>query len=80
MRMRQSLAEWEAAFHEEIVEEQSRRERLRQEAVARSRARRQERVHKQGTLRFVGLVTAILATSILVTVVMFEALARLIGS
>jgi anti-sigma-K factor RskA len=79
MRMRQSLAQYEAAFREEAVQSVVRRERLRKRAVHRSRKRRQERVHKLGTLRFVGLCVAIVATAVLVTIAMFEALAWLTG-
>lgn len=79
MRMRQSLAEFEDAFHEEAVEERERRVSLRRETAVRSRTRRVERVHKHGSLRFAGLVLAILATSVMVTWVMFQTLALLIG-
>ena len=80
MRMRQSLAQWEERFHEQAAAELDRRERLRREAVKRSRVRRAEKVEKHGRLRFIGLVLAILATSVMVTFVMFETLARLMGS
>jgi anti-sigma-K factor RskA len=79
MRMRRSLAQFEAAFHEETADEQARRERLRMEAAQRSRARRVERVQRTGKLRSVGLVFSILATSVIVTIVMFQTLALLIG-
>jgi hypothetical protein len=79
MRMRQSLAQFEEAFLEEAEASVVRRERLRRQAAQRSRTRRYERIQKQGTLRFVGLAVAILATSLLVTVAMFEALALLVG-
>ena len=79
MRMRQSLAQYEAAFREEAAESVQRREELRRKAVTRSRVRRVERVHKAGTLRFIGLCLAILATTMIVTVAMFQALALLAG-
>ena len=41
--------------------------------------RRAERVQKHGTLRFFALVTAIILTAVVVTVVMFETLARVVG-
>jgi hypothetical protein len=75
MRMRQSFAQFEAAFREETVEDRQRRERLRREAILRSRVRRAERTAKAGTLRFIGLVAAIIATTVIVTVVMFQMLA-----
>ena len=79
MRMRQSLAQFEVEFREEAEASVERRERLRREAVHRSRTRRKERVHKQGTVRFVLLCAAILATAIGVTIAMFETLALLVG-
>jgi anti-sigma-K factor RskA len=79
MRMRQSLAQFEEAFREEAAESVVRRERLRRQAAVRSRERRLQRVEKQGTLRFVGLALAIIATAVLVTIAMFETLALLVG-
>ena len=65
----------EAAFHEETAEERDRHERLRREAIRRSRVRRQQRVARHSTARFIGLVLAIIGTTVLVTVVMFQMLA-----
>jgi anti-sigma-K factor RskA len=79
MRMRQSLAQFEAAFREEAAESVVRRERLRSRAAQRSRQRRHERVQKAGTFRFALLCLAIVATAVLVTIGMFEALAALAG-
>ena len=79
MKMRQSLAQFEAAFREEAAESVARREQLRRQAVHRSRARRIEHVHKKGTFRFVVLCLAILATTVIVTIAMFQALALLAG-
>ena len=79
MKMRQSLAAFEAAFHEAKVESVITREELRREAAQRSRERRKARVEKTGKVRFVLLVTAILAMAVLVTVVMFETLSLLVG-
>lgn len=79
MRMRQSLAQFEAAFREEAAESVERREHLRRQAVHRTRTRRVERVQKAGTLRFLGLCLAIIATTVIVTLVMFQALAWIAG-
>jgi membrane glycosyltransferase len=73
--MRQSLAQFEAAFHDQAVEERLRRERLRRAAAVRSRIRRRERVRKSGTTRYIVLVLAMMATTVMVTVAMFRALA-----
>jgi hypothetical protein len=75
MRMRQSLAQFEAAFREETAEDRNRRERLRREAARRSYVRRQEQISRHSTARFLLLVLAIVGTTVLVTVVMFQMLA-----
>ena len=79
MRMRQSLAEFEAAFREEEADSVVRRERLRTHAAQRSRVRRVQRRRKQGKLRFTLLALSILLTAVVVTIVMFETLAMLAG-
>lgn len=79
LRMRQTLAHFEDAFHQEAQLERSRRERLRSSAAARSRQRNVARVHKQGSMRFVLLALSLVATAVIVTVVMFETLAYVIG-
>ena len=75
MRMRQSIAQFEAAFLEETVEDRARREHLRRQAVKRSRLRRRERATRNSSLRFVALILAMSATTALVTIAMFRALA-----
>jgi hypothetical protein len=80
MRMRQSLAEFEAAFREETVEEGLRRERLRKQAAARSRMRRAQKVEKRGNVNFTVLVLVIVATTAVVTIAMFETLSMLMGN
>ena len=77
--MRQSLAQFEAAFHEETAEERARRERLRRDAAVRSRKRRQIRIQRSGTMRFSVLMLVIVGTTVGVTVVMFRALALWFG-
>jgi hypothetical protein len=77
--MQQSIAQWERAFHAEQAEEEERRTRLRREAAERSRERRARQSERLATVRFVGLVAAILVTAGVVTFVMFETLAALIG-
>jgi hypothetical protein len=79
MRMRQSFAQFEEAFLEESQADAARRERLRREAAVRSRDRQLERVHKRGTLRFMLLVLMLIATAVLVTVAMFQALYIVMG-
>ena len=79
MKMRQSLAQFEAAFHEQAVEDRVRREEVKVEVTHRARVRRAERAEKHGTLRFFTLVFVIVLTAVVVTVVMFETLARVAG-
>ena len=79
MQVRETLAELEDAFHEHTAAERHRRQQLRAQAAERARARRVQQVERQSRLRFAGLVIAILATTIVVTVLMFEALALIIG-
>jgi membrane glycosyltransferase len=79
MRMRQSLAEIEAAFVEEIEEDRERRERLARRAELRARQRHIERTQKHGSMRFVLLVLTLLATAVVVTIVMFQTLYYVMG-
>jgi hypothetical protein len=75
----QSLDEFEDALEHEMAVERGRRRKLRQRAVARSRARRIEKTEQRGTVRFSVLFVALTATVITVVVVMFETLALLMG-
>jgi hypothetical protein len=79
MRMRQSLAEIEEAFEQEIELDRHRRERLSRTAHARTRERRKSRVHKAGSVRFILLWLALIATAVIVTVAMFETLYYVMG-
>lgn len=79
MRMRQSLADFEEAFREEAAESIVRRERLRKQAAQRSRVRRVHRRRQQGKLRFTFLALSIVITAVVVTLVMFQTLAMLVG-
>jgi hypothetical protein len=79
MKMRQSLAEWERAFVEEISLDRRRRDELRQNAEQRTLKRRAVRRHKHGSIRFGLLVLTLIATAAVVTVVMFRTLYWLLG-
>ena len=78
-RMRQTLADFERAFHEETHEDRARRESLRREAVLRSQRRRIEQTHKRGTARFLVLVLVLIATAVIVTIAMFQTLYIVMG-
>jgi hypothetical protein len=80
LKMRQSLAQFEAAFREEAVEERDRRERLRAEAAQRSRQRRVYKNNRNGNLRYVALVVAMITTAVIVTIAMFQTLSLLMAS
>jgi membrane glycosyltransferase len=79
MRMRQSLAEIEEAFVEEIEEDRERRERLARRAERRARQRHIERTHKHGSMRFALLVLTLIATAVVVTIAMFQTLYYVMG-
>ncbi len=79
MRMRQSLAQLERAFVEEIELDRDRREALARQTAQRSRQRQVARVQKRSFMRFVVLVLVLLATAALVTVAMFETLYYVMG-
>lgn len=79
MRMRQSMAQIELAFEQEMALEKRRREQLRKRAANRSRARRIQRTESRGKVRFGTLLIALSITVITVVVVMFEVLAWLMA-
>ena len=79
MKMQDSISQFEVAFEQEAALERRRRHQLRQRSAARSRARRIQRTAQRGNVAFSVLVVALTFTVIVVTVVMFETLAWLMG-
>jgi hypothetical protein len=79
MRMRQSLAQLEQAFHHETQQDRQRREHLRRTAARRSRKRAYEREKARSSFRFALLVFSLIATAVIVTVAMFETLNLLLA-
>ncbi len=77
--MRQSLADIEAAFVEEIDADRERRERIQAQAIRRTRVRHRERTRKQGSLRFWLVLLTLIATAVIVTIAMFETLYYVMG-
>jgi hypothetical protein len=75
LKHRQSMAQFELAFEQEMALERRRRDQLRKRASNRSRARRINRVESRGRNRFSVLLVALTFTVVTVVVVMFEALA-----
>jgi cell division septal protein FtsQ len=79
MRMRQSLAEIEEAFFEEINEDRERQERLRRHAEQRLRRRRAVKTHRQGSMRFAIVLLTLIATAAIVAIAMFQTLYYVMG-
>jgi hypothetical protein len=79
MRMRQSLGELEKAFAKEISLERHRRDSLQRSTEKRALKRAVDRRQRRGSMRFVLLVLALIATAAIVTVVMFRVLYLLLG-
>jgi hypothetical protein len=79
MRMRESLAQLERAFVDEIEQDRAKADRLRREAERRTRQRELAKTHKRGSMRFGLLYLILVATAVLVTVAMFETLYYVMG-
>jgi hypothetical protein len=79
MKMRQSFAEWERAFVNEISLDRHRRASLRRTAEQRALKRQADRRQRRGSVRFVMLVLTLVMTAAIVTVVMFRTLYLLLG-
>jgi cell division septal protein FtsQ len=79
MRMRQSIAEIEEAFFEEIEEDRERRERLRRHAEQRARRRHAVKTQRHGSLRFALVLLTLIATAVVVTIAMFQTLYYVMG-
>jgi predicted anti-sigma-YlaC factor YlaD len=79
MRMTQTIDDFESALAEQVeLERQVAQHRVRQ-ATVRTRRRHIERQNRHSTMRFVALVLTLLATAILVTIAMFQALYMVMG-
>jgi hypothetical protein len=74
LKMRQSLAQFERAFHHETVEDQRRREDLERAVAARSRRRSHARATKRSSMRFYLLTLSLIATAVIVTAAMLATL------
>jgi hypothetical protein len=79
MRMRQSIAQLERAFVEEVELDRVRRDHLRHTASQRSRVRTIQRRRARSSLRFALLVFTMIATAVIVTVAMFRTLYIVLG-
>ena len=79
MKMRQSVAEFERAFHEHTHVDRKRRHEVRQDAIKRTKVRHRERHVQSQFRRFVTLMAVLVATVVLVSYAMFETLAWLMS-
>ena len=78
-RLRQSVADFEAAFREQTEAARLRDEELRRETEVRTHTRQRDKRHRHGTLRFCMLLLLLTATAVAVTVAMFETLYAVMG-
>jgi hypothetical protein len=79
MKMRQSVTEFERAFHEHTHVDRKRRHEVRQEAIKRTKTRHRERHVQSQTRRFFTLMVTLVATVCLVSYAMFQTLAWLMS-
>jgi cell division septal protein FtsQ len=79
MKMRQSPADLERAFVDEISQDRRRRDSLQRTTEQRALKREAEKRHKRGSVRFLMLVLTLILTAVIVTVVMFRTLYLLLG-
>ena len=78
-RTRRSLHDFEEAFKAEAARERARLAEFRKDASKRTRRRRREQSIRKGRMRFALLVASMIATAVIVTVVMLNTLAWLLG-
>jgi hypothetical protein len=78
-KLRQSMRQFEEALLEQTEADRRERDEVLGATVQRGHARRLEKQHKHGTLRFALLVLLLVATAVIVTVVMFETLYVVMG-
>ncbi len=79
MKMRQSQAELEQAFAQEISLERRRRHSLLHTSAKRTMKREVDKRHRQGSMRFLLLIFTLLMTAAIVAVVMFRTLYLLLS-
>ena len=79
MRMTQTIDDFESALAEQVERERAVAEHRVRKATVRTRRRHIEQQNRRSTMRFVALVLTLLATAILVTIAMFQALYMVMG-
>ena len=78
-RIRRSLRDFEEAFRAEAARDKRRLAQLRRDAHSRANRRRAIQIRRTGKVRFGLLVASMILTAVVVTVVMLETLAWLLG-
>ena len=76
---RQELEAFEEAFAETAERARREREVVARKVAARAYNRELARAHRRGSLRFAALCLVLVATAVLVTVAMFQALFLVMG-
>ena len=79
LKMRQNLDDFEQAYLAEVYADRRRQDAAIKRTEQRKRTRHAQRTKRHGTLRFMLLVLAIIATAIIVTIVMFRTLYIVMG-
>ena len=79
MKMRQSLDDFEQAYVAELYADRRRQDAAIKRTEQRQRTRHAEKTNRHGTLRFLLLVLAMIATATIVTIVMFRTLYVVMG-
>jgi hypothetical protein len=79
LKMRQSLDEFEQAYVAEVYADRRRQDAAIKRTEQRQRTRQAARNNRHGTLRFILLVLAMIATATIVTIVMFRTLYMVMG-
>ncbi len=79
MKMRQSLAQIEEEFREQMEREQDRSERMRRTAASRTRRRSIARAKKRSSIRYWLLVLSLIATAVGVAIGMLATLNYLLA-
>ncbi|MGK2878957.1 MAG: hypothetical protein ACSLFF_10365 [Solirubrobacterales bacterium] len=79
MKMRQSVAEFERAFHEHTHTDRKQRHEVRHEAIKRTQKRYIEQHEQHQFRRFVTLMVVLVATVVLVSWGMFQVLSSIMA-
>jgi hypothetical protein len=79
LKMRQSLDDFEQAYVAEVYADRRRQDAAIKRTEQRQRTRHAQKTKRHGTLRFLLLVMAMIATATIVTIVMFRTLYMVMG-